>query len=44
MNLGLNLELNLEFVPLWIVDFDLFRTNLRSLKFTDSSPLGISRP
>ena len=38
MNLGLNLEFNLEFMPLWILDFSLFNTNLRSLKFTDSQP------
>jgi hypothetical protein len=38
MNLGLNLEFNLEFMPLWILDFSLFDTNLRSLKFTDSQP------
>ena len=34
----MNLEFNLEFVPLWILDFSLFNTNLRSLKFTDSQP------
>ena len=38
MNLEFNLELNLKFVPLWILDFNLFHTNLRSLKFTDSQP------
>ena len=38
INLGSNLELNLEFVPLWILDFSLFDTNLSSLQFTDSQP------
>jgi hypothetical protein len=37
-HLAMTLEFNLEFMPLWILDFSLFHTNLRSLKFTDSQP------